>query len=93
MLSHRILGVVIGIFSSLSRDWIHKTSEAVFARLLYSASVLDLATRVCFFELQETRFGPKKMQEPEVDLLSSTSEAQSASQNAVKERGEAKEAF
>lgn len=54
-----------------SSDWIHKISEAELTRLMYSASMLDLATRVCFLDNQDTRLGPRKMQESEVDLLSS----------------------
>ena len=43
------------------------------------ASSLEQATTVCFFGHQETRLGPKNTQAPDVDLLSSGSEAQSAS--------------
>jgi len=62
-------------------------SAEACARLLYSASALDLATSVCFFAHQDTRFGPRKMQAPDVLLLSSGSEAQSASQNPMIARG------
>ena len=56
-------------------------SAVISARLLYSASVLDLASRGCFLEHEENRFGPRKTHALEVDLLSSISDAQSASQN------------
>src|ERR1044072_4918155 len=91
MLSHRILGGRKGILSSCKRDWTHSISAAVLAKLLYSASVLDLATKVCFLELHEIKFGPKKRQELEVDLLSSGSAPQPASQNAISGVGEVQE--
>ena len=62
--------------SSDSSDLIHVTSAVAKARLRYSASVLDFATTDCFFDHQETKFEPKKMAAPEVDLLSSGSDAQ-----------------
>ena len=45
--------------SSISKDLIHRTSEATDANALYYDSVLDLETTACFFEHQETQFGPK----------------------------------
>ncbi|PNX61347.1 hypothetical protein L195_g060622, partial [Trifolium pratense] len=56
-------------------DCSHNISDDRLARLLYSASALDLATSVCFLDHQETRLGPTKMQAPDVDLLSSGSDA------------------
>ena len=60
-------------------DLIHVTSAVANAKLWYSASVLDLATTDCFLDHQDTRLDPKKMAAPEVDLLSSGSDAQWAS--------------
>jgi len=48
--------------------------------LLYSASVLEQATADCFLDYQEIELGPRKIAAPDVDLLSSGSDAQSASQ-------------
>jgi hypothetical protein len=56
-------------------------SAAPLAKPLYSASVLDLETVGCFFELQGIRFGPTKITKPPVDRRSSTHPAQSASVN------------
>lgn len=55
---HRSVGVVNRTFSSVNKDWIHRTLAAVLAKLLYSASVFDLATRICFLDHQEMRLGP-----------------------------------
>ena len=57
--------------SSLSSDSTQMASAAPFAKALYSASVLDLDTVGCFFELQEMRFGPTNMAKPLVDRRSS----------------------
>ena len=57
---------------------------AVKAKLRYSALVLDLDITACFFELQDTRLPPRKIQKPKVDVLSSGSQAQLASQKAKK---------
>lgn len=50
------------------------------AMLRYPASSLERATSFGFFELQETRLGPKNRQEPDVERLSSGSLAQSESE-------------
>ena len=39
----------------------HIVSEAAIASARYSASVEDLATTLCFFELQEMGLDPKKL--------------------------------
>lgn len=65
----------------------------MLARFLDSASVLDLATKVCFLDLQETRLGPRYMHDPDVDFPSSGSAPQSASEKAVIERGSREEAL
>ena len=39
----------------------HIVSNVTFARARYSASVVDLATALCFFELHEMGFEPKKL--------------------------------
>ena len=62
----------------------HRSSDAVTVRLRYSASIVDRATEVCFFDHQETGLGPKKIQPPEIDLLSTISIRQSESQKASK---------
>jgi hypothetical protein len=50
---------------------------------LYSTSVLDLDTVTFFVALQLMRFEPRKMTKPPVELWSSISSAQSASENAL----------
>jgi hypothetical protein len=63
MLSHQSTGgAEIGRPSSDSKDCNHESSAAVFAKALYSASMLDLATVTCFLQLYEIRFVPKKTQ-------------------------------
>ena len=69
---------------SLNKDCNQFNSVVPDAKALYSASVLGLATTCCFFELQLIRFPPRKMQQPLVDLLSSTELAQSASEKHFK---------
>ena len=46
--------------SSWNRDNNQMVSEAAFARALYSASVDDLATTRCYFELQDIGLEPRK---------------------------------
>jgi len=58
----------------------HIVSEAAIARALYSASVVDRATALCFLELQEMGLEPIKLIYAEVDVRSSTLPAQSASE-------------
>lgn len=79
------LGIWNGIFSFVKSGCTGNISAAVFSTLLYSAFVLDCATRVCFFELQETKLEPKTTQDLEVYLLSSGSPAQPTSQKAKEE--------
>lgn len=43
---------------SVRSEHIHRTSDAVFATALYSASVEDLATLLCFLEDQDIGFRP-----------------------------------
>jgi hypothetical protein len=59
------------------------TSAVASAIALYSASVLDLDTVLCFLALQEIRLDPRNTAKSHVDLLSSTLPAQSASENAL----------
>lgn len=57
LLSHQIIDVLVaGTFSSVSKEDTQVNSAAVDARALYSDSVLDRATMVCFFQLYEIRF-------------------------------------
>lgn len=57
LLSHQIIGVRISsTCSSFSKDCNRVNSIVVAAKERYSDSVLDLATTVCFFELQEIKF-------------------------------------
>jgi len=86
ILSQKITGVVCLTFNSNSKVWIQVTSVEARARLLYPASVLDLAKTFCFFDHQNTRLGPKQISALEVDSISSRSEAQSASQHAWTEK-------
>jgi hypothetical protein len=44
--------------SSCSRDSTQISSVVEFAKVLYSAFVLDLETVGCFLELYDTRFAP-----------------------------------
>lgn len=79
-LSQKILGEVKAMPSSVRRICIHSISAVVCAKLRYSTSVIDLATKCCLRDHQEITLGPRRMAAPDVDCLSSGSEAQSASQ-------------
>jgi hypothetical protein len=59
------------------------TSAVASAIALYSASVLDLDTVLCFLALQEIRLDPRNTAKPPIDLLSLTLHVQSASENAL----------
>lgn len=59
-LSTQTVGTLIDtIPSSWRRELNHVISAIVCARLLYSASVLDLEIETCFFMLQERRLPPR----------------------------------
>ena len=60
----------------------------VSARALYSASVLEQATRVCFLLRQEIREEPRRKQYLVVDLQSLGYPAQLALENARRIRGD-----
>jgi hypothetical protein len=72
--------------SSYNRVWIHIISAVTLATALYSALLLDLETISCFRALQDTRFDPKNIAKPPVDLLSSRQPVQSASKNLLTKR-------
>ncbi|XP_035544668.1 probable protein phosphatase 2C 23 [Juglans regia] len=74
--------------SSLNKDSSHTVSEAAFARDRYSASVDDHATALCFFELQEIGFEPRKLMYAEVDVRSSKLPAQSALEDGMIDEGD-----
>lgn len=82
MLSHHSLAVDgQGTCISRMRVCIHIISTVVFATDLYSTSILDIDTLFCFLALQDTRFVPRNIAYPPVDLLSSSGPAQSAFEN------------
>ena len=79
-LSHQIVGGEERlIWSSLSNMRSQNTSAIARERDRYSASILDLGTICCFLANQEIKFGPRKIPNPVVDLLSSGLPAQSKS--------------
>src|SRR5712671_7744107 len=65
--------------SSDSSRLSHTASFATCTPAMYSASVLESVTEVCFFELQLTAAPVRVKTKPDVDLRSFTSLAQSAS--------------
>lgn len=69
--------------SSLSSDCIHMISAVIFAKTLYSDSVLDLEMVACFIELHVTRLEPRKIAKPLIERLSPEHPAQSASENSL----------
>src|SRR5260370_37348034 len=75
----RMVGSVMSCPSSLSNRLSHTASFAVCPPAMYSASVLDSATALCFFELQLVVPPPSMNTYPEVDFLSFLLLAQSAS--------------
>lgn len=58
-----------------------------WARLLYFAYVLDLATTCCLRDHQGIMFGPKNIAAAKVDFRSSIFEAQSTSQRPLIVKG------
>ncbi|KAH9648285.1 hypothetical protein KPL70_025526 [Citrus sinensis] len=85
VLSLRITGVPpTSIFNSLSKELIQVISVLHRAIALYSDFAEDLAAIPCFLELYATRLSPKYTQYPLIDLLSSGSLAQSASESPFK---------
>lgn len=71
---------------SKNKNLNQQSSNDAEAKLLYSTSVRHLEMTCCFFADQKTRFGPRKIQNPEVDFPSSGQEAESASLKALKVR-------
>jgi hypothetical protein len=59
-------------WSSLRRLTSHMISEVVVATALYSASVDDLATVLCFLDSHEMGLGPRKIIYANVEVRSST---------------------
>jgi len=82
-LSQKITGVVKETCNSISKVWIQVNSVEVWAILRYSAFVLNLTITFCLRDHQDIKFRPRKMAVPEVKRLSSTSDAQLVSQNAL----------
>lgn len=78
-LSYLSKGFTIGIHSSKNGDLNQYNSTTQLETLRYSAFVDDHETVCCFLVTHETRLGPKNMQKPVVDFLSSRQDAQSAS--------------
>lgn len=66
-LSYRSAREINDTPSYLIKDFIHSNSYVVCYKARYSALILDIATSGCFLELHETKFGPTKMQEPDVE--------------------------
>lgn len=62
----------------------HKSLQIPCAIVQNYAFALDLATITCFLLLQVTKFLPKKVQYPDVDLRSTTEPTQFASVYASK---------
>jgi hypothetical protein len=58
-------------------------SVVALAMALYSASVIDLYTMLCFLALHDTRLDLRKTAKTPVDLLSSKLLAQSASKKTL----------
>src|SRR3954470_14157604 len=77
---HSCNGSSLNNRNSTNRFFNHVISQSPTAMALYSASAVDRATTSCFLLRQDTGFPPTNIQYPEVDLLSSTQLAQSASQ-------------
>src|ERR1700761_1133266 len=77
--------IVVGpLFTNSSSDpssRSHKTSQVVFERAMYSASMVERAMVGCLREIQDTGAFPRKEIYPLIDLRSTVSFAQSASQN------------
>lgn len=63
------MGVCGKTWRSLRRQHNQVISQVVSAKALYSASVEDLDTTVCFLACHEMRLDPKKIPAPVTDLL------------------------
>jgi hypothetical protein len=80
-LSHQIVGGEERLmWSSLSNIRIQNISAVAREREWYFALVFDLEATCYFLADQEIKFGPRKIPNPVVDLLSSGLPAQSESQ-------------
>lgn len=86
-LSQSTRGVIWGTASSLRIVWIHRISAVTADKLLYCASVLDLETTFCFLDHQDIKLEPPYTAAPDLECLSSGSEAQSDSQKPQMRRG------
>ncbi|PNX59426.1 hypothetical protein L195_g059683, partial [Trifolium pratense] len=69
VLSQKTLQEGTAISKALKSCFSHNNSEVTAANALYSASADDLDTVTCFFDLQDTKDSPMKMQNPVVDFL------------------------
>jgi hypothetical protein len=68
---------------SASSLLIHRASLAASEQAIYSASVLEVATTLCFVDFHEIALLYSKKTYPEVDFQVSRSPAQSESENPV----------
>lgn len=74
--SHQSVGGKKVTLSSLSKDSSHKSSEVMWVKVQYFASMVERAINDCFFELWVIIFEPAKIYDPNVEWKSWWSLAQ-----------------